>query len=120
MHHEGYDYTFHNDLKTWQGAQEFCTQEGSNLVMEKSVSVYNFVNLTWGNESFWIGVHDKSVEDQFEYVDGSLVTLTFWAQGQPDNSGGEDCVHHSGNQWKWNDNECSNKLKFLCQKGRRK
>ncbi|XP_066842557.1 C-type lectin domain family 4 member G-like [Anser cygnoides] len=41
----------------------------------------------------WIGLHDRSTEGSFQWVDGSALSYRNWRWGQPDEAGGgEDCV----------------------------
>jgi hypothetical protein len=41
-----------------------------------------------------------------------------WNNGEPNNSGDEDCLMHAS-QWggKWNDSNCNNSFKFVCESG---
>ena len=75
-------------------------------------------------EEIWIGIHDKTSEGHFTYMDGRQISYKNWAHGEPNNAnGGEDCVelygnyNHRNNQaGKWNDVPCSLKLAFVCEK----
>ena len=42
-----------------------------------------------------------------------------WAPGEPNNAGGEDCVHTTDelhNFGMWNDNSCNNHYNYICKK----
>ena len=48
--------------------------------------------------SAWLGLSDKANEATYAWNDGSEVTYTSWAAGQPQNNGSdEDCVTHNIN-----------------------
>ena len=44
--------------------------------------------------------------------------FTNWYSGEPDNSSGtEDCLElHPGLDFSWNDDQCYNRHKFICEK----
>ena len=66
----------------------------------------------------WIGLTDTGDEGKFVWMsDGTEVTYADWYKGQPNDwKKGQDCVTYYKN--KWNDEECSERRQFLCQKGR--
>ena len=84
-----------------------------------------------GLDSFWLGINDKSQENNFVYAsDGSPITYENWCgpdccshtHGEP--SGNGDCVwvdfvyHHSCSDHSvWDDEPCSNVKPFVCEKG---
>ena len=63
----------------------------------------------------WMGGNDIDEEGTWKWTDGSPFDFTFWYSGEPNNHGGEDCMHH-GYGDKWNDRPCSDSLTFLCSK----
>lgn len=66
--------------------------------------------------STFIGLHDQSEENGWEWTDGSLVIYKNWQAKQPDNwHGEEDCVRmRTGG--KWDDISCSLSFKYVCKK----
>ena len=84
-----------------------------------------------GLDSFWLGINDKSQENNFVYAsDGSPIIYENWcgpdccrgSHGEP--SGNGDCVrigigHHlsCSDLSAWDDEPCSNVKPFVCEKG---
>ncbi|XP_030842412.1 echinoidin-like isoform X1 [Strongylocentrotus purpuratus] len=56
----------------------------------------------------WIGLHDQTTEDSWEWSDGSSLDYEIWEPGQPSShNGNQDCVmFFSSNKYKWNDLAC--------------
>jgi len=66
---------------------------------------------------YWIGLHDRVVENRFEWSSQRAVNFTFWNIGEPNNWGKkeEDCVHRvKGIAGRWNDNNCMQKRTYVC------
>ncbi|KAG7240321.1 hypothetical protein INR49_027021 [Caranx melampygus] len=89
---------------------------------ERSESLNKFLTgLT--SKSFWIGLTDKEEEGVWKWVDGTPLTLAYWADNEPDNGGGvsgqgkEDCAHIRGAEKRdWDDVSCNSFLKWICEK----
>ena len=81
--------------------------------MVKSSTTHNYLNSKWPGRSYWIGVHDITTEGKFEYVESFPITVSYWKPGEPNNVGGEDCVHYK--KGGWNDEPCYNTRDYLCQ-----
>lgn len=64
----------------------------------------------------WIGPGKLSTGDPFydtatkESIDGAF---TYWADGEPNESGSEDCVEMRSGHAKWNDRECYGSNSFF-------
>ena len=66
----------------------------------------------------WIGLHrDPNEKSNWLWVDGSHAIFTYWAKEEPNNLGGsENCTEIApGNNWKWNDLNCSKTLHYSCK-----
>jgi len=67
----------------------------------------------------WIGL--QRAGDTWAWSDGSVLDVTNWSPGQPDNSGGdEDCGYWRSDtvkpqEKKWNDYSCDSDGFYLCQ-----
>ncbi|XP_077993134.1 macrophage mannose receptor 1-like [Glandiceps talaboti] len=69
----------------------------------------------------WIGINDLRTEMTYEWSDLTEVTYTRWNNGEPNNSGEEDCVHSyvSGSlAGYWNDDKCSDPFMSVCKKAK--
>ena len=81
----------------------------------------NQISATAGSSEdyFLIGISDSNTEGMWKTTASDhqcKVNFTNWGQGQPDNSGGEDCAALiSSLNWEWLDIPCSFKHEFVCQ-----
>ncbi|XP_072020013.1 LOW QUALITY PROTEIN: uncharacterized protein [Amphiura filiformis] len=107
--------------KTWQNAQADCKVDGGASGYLASINVYGIQSLLTAilkgvTADVWIGLNN--IEGDFEWADGTPVTYTSWAPGQPD-SGDGVCVK-MGNDvdyfpGSWIDVYCSQENAYLCQ-----
>ena len=67
---------------------------------------------------FWLGIHDKAIENTFVYAsDDSPIEWNNWSGGQPNNlNSGQDCavVRGKGLNDKWDDRPCNDQWSFVC------
>ena len=64
----------------------------------------------------WVGLSDEAQEQDFFWEDGSELSWSLWADGQPDNlRNGQDCVVYSSITLSWHDVMCENLYSFFCQ-----
>ncbi|XP_077993133.1 macrophage mannose receptor 1-like [Glandiceps talaboti] len=69
----------------------------------------------------WIGMSDLRTEMTYEWSDLTEVRYTRWNNGEPNNSGDEDCIHSyvSGSlAGYWNDDKCSAAYMSVCKKAK--
>ncbi|XP_035699632.1 uncharacterized protein LOC118432207 [Branchiostoma floridae] len=114
-----YDYT-------WDTAKIIC-DDGGILAMPKDQATNDFlVNMikeTSTEKGTWIGLNDLQSEGTYKWEDGTSLSYTNWAPGEP-NTGHERCVmYFSGAtgddlKYKWNDSTCDTKGMFICQQNR--
>ncbi|XP_064101781.1 brevican core protein-like [Macrobrachium nipponense] len=114
-----YAYRIFDKMKmTYAEAETQCQMDGAKLMPVKNPEEQALLSgqVLYG-EGYWIGLTDKESEGRFVDSDGKLPTYTNWDSGQPNNfaKNGEDqdCVMLF--QKKWNDNQCSTRLNFVCQ-----
>ena len=63
-------------------------------------------------DNHWIGLNDMSREGGFIWSDGSAVAYVNWDDGEPNNSGEEDCgLILAGKGGVWNDAKCDDRHK---------
>ncbi|XP_062420864.1 C-type lectin domain family 4 member M-like [Pungitius pungitius] len=116
-------YLLSTRADSWTNARTDCTDQRADLVIIDSLEEQKFLSLMTTQFS-WIGLSDKDIEGTWKWVDGTLLTETYWSI-QPDNGGGdprwgeEDCAHlkpgHNA-QSNWNDLSCDAALRWICEK----
>lgn len=89
----------------WTDAEAEAISNGGNLVSIGSEAEEAFLTSTFGSDFlFWIGFTDEAMEGTWVWTDGSPVTYTNWAFGEPNDFDiGED---HAVMNWvgvQWND-----------------
>nr|ACV41410.1 mannan-binding lectin isoform 1 [Mesocentrotus nudus] len=129
------DWCFHynSDKVNWHDARHACERLGAHLVSIHSLEDSREVYVLWKSladeshtndvdRSFWIGLHDLSNENFFEWSDGTPLNYSLWYPGEPNDSHGEDCVapyNHGSNdsaRQKWHDYGCEHRLPYFCRR----
>ncbi|XP_037263129.1 C-type lectin domain family 4 member G-like [Falco rusticolus] len=91
--HGGSCYRFGRGAAGWAQAQGLCREQGAQLAVIGDPQEQSFLAGISPPHDSWIGLHDRSSEGSFQWVDGSPSTYRNWRWGQPDEAGGgEDCV----------------------------
>ncbi|XP_039907932.1 CD209 antigen-like protein E isoform X3 [Simochromis diagramma] len=100
------------EAKHWQESRRACQDKGADLVMINSREEQEFVS-KFGGES-WIGLERTSPKHEWKWMDGSLLTETFWAAGQQSDSLAyyAACCDNDG---RWTQSSYESKT-FICEK----
>ncbi|XP_794280.1 perlucin-like protein [Strongylocentrotus purpuratus] len=126
-------YYYNSDKVDWHDARHACERLGAHLVSihnaEDSREVYDLWKslidesfLVGGQRTYWIGLHDVQNENFFEWSDGTPMDYSMWCSGEPNNSGGEDCVSplsrgsNDFDRQKWNDFDCGTRKPYFCRR----
>ncbi|XP_061625950.1 CD209 antigen-like isoform X2 [Phyllopteryx taeniolatus] len=113
-------YFVSSSKKTWYLSRNNCQGNGADLVIINSNEEMQYINgLFSNNKEVWMGLTDEGVEGQWKWVDGTPLTLKFWADGQPNSyNGNQDCGefwHRSHGMAEWNDEKCSSMRYWVCE-----
>ncbi|XP_077993989.1 macrophage mannose receptor 1-like [Glandiceps talaboti] len=93
----------YEERKSWQHAREFCNLNGADLVSIHSQDEQELIVSAVSISSHW--------------SDGSPLDYTYWADGEPNDFNGEEqCAELRQGDGKWNDQNCGDKLAFICMK----
>uniref|UniRef100_A0A4W6FVZ5 C-type lectin domain-containing protein n=1 Tax=Lates calcarifer TaxID=8187 RepID=A0A4W6FVZ5_LATCA len=108
--------------KTWQESRNYCLQEGADLMIinseEEQVKCV-YLCIQW-KDNIWIGLTDRETEGTWKWVDGTPLTTSYWATGEPNSYQGrdEDCgeIRFYGSENSWNDASCTSQKYWICEK----
>ena len=91
----------------------------ANLSAVESQEENVYIQHRHNGDKAWIGLNDIATEGLFTWVDGCPDKFRYWAEKQPNDFGGQDCVHTlgPGHGYMWNDVDCSACHQYTCKKG---
>ncbi len=103
----------------WEIARSQCQAAGGDLPIldsEEESELIRDLATEAGLGWTWFGLTDLEEEDEFLWVDGTPLDedLALWGPGEPNDAGGEDCVHWMPNGH-WNDLPCEAPIHFVCE-----
>ncbi|XP_026011691.1 CD209 antigen-like protein E [Astatotilapia calliptera] len=103
------------EKKTWSDSRRACQDKGADLVMINSKEEQEFVSNFRGY--YWIGLraNQTSGRSKWEWVDGSALTETFWAEGHENPRSGCYGVCCDGDG-RWTRSYYSYSTTFICEK----
>ena len=116
-------YKLSKDVLNWQAAKKACEDLNSTLAIINSLAEHQALkrHISRTRKHTWIGLHrNSSVQNGWLWVDGSRLKDSHWGKSEP-NSIDEECVEmrlfypHYG---RWNDQECSDTINYICEKGK--
>ena len=112
------------ELLSWDEAESRCHEIGQSADTHlASISNYfenKAVQKISKSKKVWIGLQDTEVEGTWEWTDKTSVDYTYFRDGEPNNGQFffevENCVELDGYDGRWNDEQCSSKRSFVCEK----
>uniref|UniRef100_A0A8C9TZN5 C-type lectin domain-containing protein n=1 Tax=Scleropages formosus TaxID=113540 RepID=A0A8C9TZN5_SCLFO len=112
------DFCYHFEsetVKNWEDAETYCGNQNGHLASIHSEEEISFLSVPTGI-SMWMGGHDSITEGGWEWTDGSPFRYVHWADGNPDDYYGEDCLSILVNSGKWNDDNCDYERGYICKR----
>uniref|UniRef100_A0A7N6BYC1 C-type lectin domain-containing protein n=1 Tax=Anabas testudineus TaxID=64144 RepID=A0A7N6BYC1_ANATE len=91
-------YFLSTETGSWAEGRQDCRTRGADLVVVDSDEEQTFLS-GFTSYSAWISLSDLENQGTWKWIDGTPLTLTYWAGSQPDNGGGDpkygedDCAH---------------------------
>ncbi|XP_059903139.1 macrophage mannose receptor 1-like isoform X2 [Gadus macrocephalus] len=102
-------YFMSSTMKSWKDSRDDCLQRNADLVVINSREEQEFIS-RWLDRP-WIGL--RGTEGNWAWVDGTNITLSYWAVGEPNHLiAGEDCVAWHNN---WIDVSCYDLNLWICE-----
>ncbi|XP_070961448.1 macrophage mannose receptor 1-like isoform X1 [Oncorhynchus clarkii lewisi] len=105
---------------TWHQARKSCQQQGADLLsiveLHEQTYISGLTNIL--GTSLWIGLNSLDFEAGWQWSNGNPFRYLNWAPGHPSTEPGLSCATlNAGKASKWETNECSKKLGYICRKG---
>lgn len=100
-------YVIVDQAMTWSEAKAYCEQNGGRLATIHSQEEWDQVLALMqadGRKVYWLGAQRTS--DGFQWLDGTSVTFSAYASGEPNNDTGDEnylAVFDSNGSWGWYD-----------------
>ena len=117
-------YLYVRDAKTFNESETYCMSLSNPMRSGHLASVenrqeqnfmLNYVNSVKGGR-FWIGFTDQQSEGPFTWTDGTSSMFTSWAEGEPNNWGGNQrCAFNLYLSGAWVDTECNQQKSSICK-----
>uniref|UniRef100_A0A3B4Z665 C-type lectin domain-containing protein n=1 Tax=Seriola lalandi dorsalis TaxID=1841481 RepID=A0A3B4Z665_SERLL len=114
-------YYISSTKKSWHDSRDDCLQRGADLVIINKIGLISVAyRLLKFHKTTWIGLSDRETEGIWKWVDGTPMTKSYWARGEPNSYEGknEDCVEirYPDEEKNWNDIPCEDQRFWICEK----
>ena len=127
-------YLFCETKISHPAAQSYCEGQDMHLVRVDTLAEQTVLegkrNLFAGNPNIWIGASDTATEGTWLWQDGVQFwqggsggtsvggLFQYWRNGQPDNSGNQDCGAMRGESsvGRWIDRGCADLFPYICER----
>lgn len=108
----GISYTYISVMKTWAGAQAYCRQNHTDIVMIEDEALNTQIFNMKPAINIWLGLSRVA----WMWADTSPVNFSNWQNGKPYNSGAQHCAAEDSVH-RWMAAGCQNLNPFLCHEG---
>ena len=118
---QGFCYKFSFQSLTWNASKTACRNMDSTLAVVDSEEKQIKIAAELKNPEYWIGLYrDPEDTSRWLWIDSSRLCKDcgYWGRGEPNNMNkDEGCgVMKSRFSGFWNDQSCSQKIRYICQK----
>ena len=117
--YQGHTYYFIQRNSSWYAARYLCEKMGGHLVSIETAAENEYLWNFTGNAGVWIGLTDQDHEGIWQWPDGSSLSYSNWAGGEPNNYAGnnEGCENygHQTTNGAWNDSSGYTLRFFVCE-----
>ncbi|KAK3757587.1 hypothetical protein RRG08_017374, partial [Elysia crispata] len=115
------------NLEFYDNIQDRCEAVGGKVVVIDSQEEHDFIkdflnsasvpkSEVYNTSNIWLSVIGGDFASEFTLSDGTPLTYTNWAVGEPSNYISEECVVLDATEdWKWNDVPCHIENAILCE-----
>ncbi|XP_041367485.1 C-type Lectin CRL-like [Gigantopelta aegis] len=108
------------DKKTWFQAKEACESDGGRLAKidteDKALALSDILVAEHPGNPFYVGASDLRKANSWEWTDGTAVEYQRWKPNEPSNYATEDCLKVNHGSPGWNDEVCTRKRDYICEK----
>jgi len=102
------------DAMAWCGSLSSLPNAHATVAVVTDDVQNKLVQSIFPDKGVWLGITDSAHEGHWHWVNNDISnTYIKWGPDEPNNMGGEDCVHLRGDGT-WNDNKCSAKQRVVC------
>jgi hypothetical protein len=109
----GHCYIVNRTATTWAAAQSTCKSSGGNLAIVNNGSE-NYYIYSITQTAVWMGANDNATEGSFVWADGTAMSFSAFAAGEPNGGTSENCIQMTPTGY-WNDLSCSESRAFVCE-----
>lgn len=112
-------YAVIKGVMTWEEARLYCESRGGQLATipdREQMETITALLEENGIETVWLGAHNYSSNNGYQWLSGEPFQFAAWALGEPNNQGGQEhylmMYWKEGQGWVWNDSTVDGMKKF--------
>lgn len=116
----GTTFLFCDSAIAWTSARDECGERGGRLAIFDSLmaseAAFAHARQLGEERSWYVGASDRDEEGSWTDVTGETIDLELFAEGEPDDFGGEHCAalaSYAGGYWE--DVRCGTLLPYICE-----